>query len=54
MVTAGEVGHLDYADYPNISRWLANMKARPNWDKVNDAFYQYFVGPYKEQKFLSL
>ena len=54
MLTAGEVVHLDYADYPNISRWLANMKARPNWDKVNDAFYQYFVGPYKEQKFLSL
>ena len=54
MVTAGEVIHLDYSAYPNIRRWLANMKARPNWDKVNEAFYQYFVGPYKAQKFQGL
>ena len=54
MLTLGEVIHLDYSAYPNISRWLANMKAGPNWDKVNAPFYQYFVGPYKDQKFQGL
>lgn len=54
MLTVGEVIHLDYAAYPNISRWLANMKARPNWSKVNEGFYQHFVAPYKDQKFQGL
>lgn len=54
MLTLGEVIHLDYSAYPNISRWLANMKAGPNWAKVNEPFYQYFVGPYKDQKFQGL
>jgi glutathione S-transferase len=54
MLTLGEVIHLDYAAYPNISRWIANMKARANWSKVNEGFYQYFVGPYKDAKFQGL
>jgi glutathione S-transferase len=54
ILTVGEVIHLDYTAYPNICRWLANMKARPNWDKVNEGFYQYFVAPYKDAKFQGL
>ena len=54
MLTVGEVIHIDYAKYPNIKRWLDTMKARPNWAKVNEPFYQHFVAPYKDQTFLGV
>ena len=54
ILTAGEVIHLDYSKYPNIARFIATMKARPNWEKVNAPFYQYFVGPFKDKKFAGL
>ena len=54
MLTAGEVVHLDYSSYPNITRWLANMKALPNWPKVNEAFYAHFVAPFKDKEFVQL
>lgn len=54
ILTAGEVIHLDYSKYPNVERFIATMKARPNWEKVNAPFYQYFVGPFKDKKFAGL
>lgn len=54
FLTVGEVIHIDYAKYPNIKRWLDNMKSQPNWDKVNAPFYQHFVAPYKGQTFLGV
>ena len=30
------------------------MKARPGWSKVNEGFYQYFVGAFKDQDFEGL
>jgi glutathione S-transferase len=54
IVTVGEVAHLRYDAYPNVTRWINTMKARPNWAKVNEGFYQYFVGGYKDGKFLGL
>jgi len=54
IVTVGEVAHLRYDAYPNVTRWINTMKARSNWTKVNEGFYQYFVGGYKEGKFLGL
>jgi len=54
MVTAGEVIHLDYSAYPNIRRWLANMKARPGWQKANEGFYAYLVSPFKDASFQGL
>lgn len=54
FLTLGEVAHLQYDAWPNITRWLNTMKARPNWAKVNEGFYQYFVGGYKDGKFLGL
>lgn len=53
-LTLGEVTHLKYDAWPNITRWLNTMKARPTWAKVNEGFYQYFVGGYKDGKFLGL
>jgi len=52
MTLGGEVIRCNLAAYPNISRWLANMKALKNWNKVNEAFYQYVVAPNKEKEFV--
>jgi glutathione S-transferase len=38
IVTLGELIGCDFAAYPNIRRWLDNMKKMPNWDKINAEF----------------
>ncbi len=38
MLSAGELIHCDFSAYPNVTRWLNKMKARPSWKKVNEAF----------------
>lgn len=38
VVTIGELIGCDYAAYPNIQRWLDNVKALPSWDRVNAEF----------------
>ncbi len=38
ILTVGEIIRCDFAAYPNVTRWLGNMKALPNWGKVNEAF----------------
>ena len=54
MLSAGEVARLDYAQWKNLSRWIATMKARPTWDQVNEGFYTYFVAPCKDAAFEGL
>lgn len=54
MLSAGEVARLDYAQWKNLSRWIATMKARPSWGQVNEGFYTYFVAPYKDVAFEGL
>ncbi|MBU6483659.1 MAG: glutathione S-transferase family protein [Betaproteobacteria bacterium] len=54
MVSLAEVLGSDYAAYPNVRRWMNTMKARPNWPKVNEAFYRYMVEPAKTQRFESV
>jgi glutathione S-transferase len=48
LITAGEVAHVDLAAWPNVTRWLRNVKALPSWGKVNEPFYQRFVGAFKD------
>ena len=38
LVTLGEVIGCDFSPYPNIQRWLGNMKKLKSWDSVNEAF----------------
>ncbi|HZM45050.1 MAG TPA: glutathione S-transferase family protein [Burkholderiales bacterium] len=54
FLTVGEVVRLRFDEWPNVTRWIQGMKARPNWAKVNEGFYQYFVGGYKDGKFIGL
>ena len=41
LLTLGEVIRCDFSAYPNIQRWLANMKRLPSWPEVNEALYGY-------------
>lgn len=54
FLTLGEVAQLKFDAYPNVTRWINTLKARSTWAKVNEGFYQYFVGGYKDGKFLGL
>jgi glutathione S-transferase len=53
-VTLGDVIRLDYSAYPNVTRWLATMKALSYWEKTNQAFYTHFVAGYKDASFEGL
>lgn len=52
MVLGGEVIDCRFDAYPNISRWLRNMKVLKSWAKVNEAFYKYVVDPNKGKEFV--
>jgi glutathione S-transferase len=39
LVTLGELIRCDFSKYPNVQRWLDNMKKLPNWNRINEAFY---------------
>jgi glutathione S-transferase len=50
LVTLGEAIRVDFAAYPNVQRWLNNMKKLPHWNKINEVFYGY-VESIKQQPF---
>ncbi len=50
MLSLGELIHCDFSRYPNLARWYATMKARPNWSKANEVFNG-MVGALKEKSF---
>jgi glutathione S-transferase len=39
LVTLGEVIRVDFSKFPNVNRWLGNMKKLKTWPKVNEALY---------------
>jgi glutathione S-transferase len=41
FVALGDTVRCGYADYPNVARWLATMKAMPSWPKVNEVIDGY-------------
>jgi glutathione S-transferase len=53
LVTLGEVIGCDFRDYPNIQRWLGNMKRLRSWPKVNEVFNG-LVESNKGQQFVAL
>jgi glutathione S-transferase len=54
MVLGGEVIECKLAAYPNISRWLGNMKSLKSWAKVNEVYYKYVVEPNKGKEFVRI
>jgi glutathione S-transferase len=53
LVTLGELIRCDLTPYPNVQRWLGNMKKLKTWDQVNEAFYG-LAGHLKEQQFVAV
>ena len=54
MVLGGEAIDCRFGAYPNICRWLDNMKKLKSWPKVNEAFYKYVVEPNTGKEFVRL
>lgn len=50
LLTLGEVVRCDFSPYPNVQRWVGNMKRLENWDSVNEALYG-LADALKEQTF---
>ena len=38
IMSIGELIHCDLKNYPNVQRWLGNVKKQPNYEKVNEVF----------------
>jgi glutathione S-transferase len=53
LVTAGEVTGYTYEGYPNVQRWIGNIKKLASWSKVNEVMYG-FAGAMKGKTFESL
>jgi glutathione S-transferase len=52
ILTLGDLLRADFGSYPNLRRWLSNMKALPSWPKVNEAFNGY-AHAIKDQSFVT-
>ena len=39
LLTLGEIVRCDFSAYPNVTRWLGNMKQLKSWGKVNEQLY---------------
>jgi len=53
LVTLGEIIRCDFSTYPNVQRWLSNMKGLKTWPGVNEALYG-FAAHVKEQPFVAI
>jgi glutathione S-transferase len=53
LVTLGEVIRCDFKAYPNVDRWISNMKKLKSWSTVNEALYG-FASAVKDQTFVAL
>jgi glutathione S-transferase len=50
LVTLGDAIHTDFGKYPNVARWLGNMRSLKNWDQVKEV-YTGFVSSTKGKPF---
>jgi len=53
ILTLGETIGVDISSYPNVSRWIANMKAMPSWARTNEIFNG-FVGSLKGKPYITI
>jgi glutathione S-transferase len=51
IVSIGELIGCDFAAFPNVQRWLGNMRELKTWDQVNEVFSG-FAGMNKGKEFL--
>ena len=53
MVTLGELVHCRYEAYPNVRRWINNMKSLPHWAEVHKVAEGY-AASLKDRQFVSI
>jgi glutathione S-transferase len=53
LVTLGEVLRVDYKPFPNVQRWIANMKKLESWARVNEQLYA-FANAVKDAPFVTV
>lgn len=53
FVALGDVARCDYSAYPNVMRWLGNIKRLKSWNKVNEVI-DGFAASLKDVKFETL
>ena len=53
MIALGGLIRCSYSAYPNIERWLRNMKALRNWSKVHEAI-EGFGASLKDKSFIAI
>lgn len=53
LATLGEVIRCDFSAYPNVERWLNNMRKLESWNKINEAHHG-FIKMVKDQPFKAL
>lgn len=53
LTTLGEIIRCDFSKFPNVNRWLDNVKKLKSWPKVNEALYG-FASAVKDQPFQAI
>ena len=53
MVGLGDLIRCDFSPYPNIQRWMGNMKALKSWGEVHEVIYG-FGAALKDTRFVTL
>jgi glutathione S-transferase len=53
LATLGEVIRCDFSAYPNVERWLGNMRKLGSWKSINEAHHG-FINAVKDQPFKAL
>ena len=53
LVTMGEVIQCEFSAYPNVDRWVNNVRQLSTWKQINEAHYG-FVNAVKDKPFQRL
>jgi glutathione S-transferase len=53
LVTLGEVLRVDFKPYPNVERWIGNMKKLESWSRINEQLYG-FANAVKDAPFVTV
>ena len=53
LVTLGEILRVDYKPFPNVQRWIGNMKKLGSWSRINEQLYA-FANAVKDAPFVTV
>jgi glutathione S-transferase len=53
LVTMGEVIRCDFSGFPNVARWLGNMRKLKSWNRINEAHVG-FINAMKDKPFKAI